>query len=412
MTNLGKHVLLGGVALAAMAMGAAADDLSNLKSELALLQARVSDLETQPQAVSAPGYSLLSIRDGQGHSESLVPRRAADRVRADQGFTLSVLPAADAAPAAEVSVSGEIRAALYYTDWEDGDNLDVTTRGRIVVTGKTDTAVGEVGGYLRLQASGGGNLTDYAEDVGINYAYGWWKFAPNWEFMAGNNDSTSALQVGWDWNGASGPTSSFGMSNPYSEQMRLTYSDGTVSAAISLEDPDDITDAEGETIDKSDMPSLQAYLMYTNKPFTGQIVGYYQSDDHGADDWAFGGGATLDIAEGILITAGAVLGEGTSSFYNNLSPLTADEDFWAGSIGLLAQLTEQTRLELGAGIEDYDIAGQALGLGGGLYWDPVSQLTLGAGAAYVDYKDAVTEDHVIGNDDSLEIFFATWLRFP
>jgi hypothetical protein len=409
-TKLGKHVLLGGVAMAAMTIGATADDLSNLKSELAALQARVSDLETQPQAMSAPGYSLLSIRDGQGQFESLVPRRAADRVRSDQGFTLSVLPAADTAPAAEVSVSGEIRAALYYTDWEDGDNLDVTTRGRIVVTGKTETAVGEVGGYLRLQASGGGNLTDYAEDVGINYAYGWWKFASNWEFMAGNNDSTSALQVGWDWNGASGPTSSFGMSNPYSEQMRLTYSDGTVSAAISLEDPDDITDADGNTIDKSDIPSLQAYLMYTNKPFTGQVVGYYQSDDHGADDWAFGGGATLDIAEGILITAGAVLGEGTSSFYNNLSPLTADEEFWAGSIGFLAQLTEQTRIELGAGIEDYDVAGEAMGFGGGLYWDPVSQLTLGAGAAYVDYNDAVT-DHAIG-DDSLEIFFATWLRFP
>lgn len=412
MTELGKHVLLGGAALAAMAVGAAADDLSSLKNELAALQTRVSDLEAQPQAVSAPGYSLLSIRDGQGHSESLVRHRAADRVRADQGFTLSVVPAADAAPAAEVSVSGEIRAALFYTDWEDGDNLDVTTRGRIVVTGKTDTAVGEVGGYLRLQASGGGNLTDYAEDVGINYAYGWWKFAPNWELMAGNNDSTSALQVGWDWNGASGPTSSFGMSNPYSEQMRLTYSDGTVSAAISLEDPDDITDAEGNTVDKSDMPSLQTYLMYTNKPFTGQVVGYYQSDDHGSDDWALGGGATLDIAEGVLITAGAVLGEGTSSFYNNLSPLTADEEFWAGSIGFLAQLTEQTRIELGAGIEDYDVAGEAMGFGGGVYWDPVSQLTLGAGAAYVDYKDAVTADHVIGNDDSLEIFFATWLRFP
>lgn len=38
--------------------------------------------------------------------------------------------------------------------------------------------------------------------------------------------------------------------------------------------------------------------------------------------------------------------------------------------------------------------------------------TLGAGATYVDYKDAATADHVIGNDDGLEIFFATWLRFP
>lgn len=410
--NVGKQTLLSGAALAVMTVGAAADDLSNLKAELASLQARVSEIENQPRAASAPGYSLLSIRDGQGSFEGLMPMRAADRVRDDQGFTLSVLPAADAAPAAEVSVSGEIRSALLYTDFEDGDNLDVMARGRIVITGKSDTAVGEVGGYLRLQASGGGNLTDYAEDVGINYAYGWWKFAPNWELMAGNNDSTSALQVGWDWNGASGPTSSFGMSNPYSEQMRLTYSDGTLSAAISLEDPDDVTDTAGTTVDKSDLPSLQGYLMYAKEPFTGQVVAYYQSDDHGADDWAFGGGATLALGDSVQVTAGAVVGEGTSSFYNNLSPLTADDDFWAGSVGLLAQLTEQTRIELGAGIEDYDVAGQALGFGGGLYWDPVGQLTLGAGAAYVDYTDAITSDHVIGNDNSLEIFFATWLRFP
>lgn len=410
--NIGKQALLSGAALAVTAVGATADDLNNLKTELPSLHARVSELETQPRGASAPGYSFLSIRDGQGHFEGLTPMRAADRVKPDQGFTLSVLPAADAAPAAEVSVSGEIRSALLYTDFEDGANADVMARGRIVITGKSDTAVGEVGGYLRLQASGGGNFTDYAEDVGINYAYGWWKLAPNWELMAGNYDSTSALQVGWDWNGASGPTSSFGMSNPYSEQMRLTYSDGTLSAAISVEDPDDIIAEGGTTIDKSDLPSLQGYVMYAKEPFTGQVVAYYQSDDHGVDDWAFGGGFILALGDSVQVTAGAVLGEGTSSFYNNLSPLTADDEFWAGSVGLLAQLTEATRIELGAGIEDYDVAGQALGFGGGVYWDPVSQLTLGAGAAYVDYTDAITWDRVIGDNDSLEIFFATWLRFP
>jgi len=75
---------------------------------------------------------------------------------------------------------------------------------------------------IRLQADGGGNFSDYSESTKMNKADGWWKFAPNWELMAGYNDNTAALQVGWDWVAASGPTKSFGPSNVNNEQMRLT----------------------------------------------------------------------------------------------------------------------------------------------------------------------------------------------
>jgi hypothetical protein len=352
---------------------------------------------------------------------------------------MSVLPTADAAPAAEVSVSGEIRTALLYTDFENDDNADVAIRGRIFIKGKADTAVGEVGGYFRLQANGGGDFSDYSENAKINKAYGWWKFAPAWELMAGYNDNTGALQAGWDWLAATGPTRSFGPSNPANEQMRLTYSSGPLSFAIAVEDPDNITttsvagnhltcstlgvgpsdictadglhvvdDFSEKTQDKSDIPNVQAYLMYSSDSFTGQIVGLYQDDNFGSDDWAVGGGATVGIAEGFQLTAGAVVGQGTSSYANNLSPLTTDEDFWGASVGVLANLAEDTRLELGVGYEDYDNAGTALGFGGGVYWDPVSQVTLGAGATYIDFGDHAT----VNDDDSLEVFFGTWLRFP
>jgi len=91
---------------------------------------------------------------------------------------------------------------------------------------------------------------------------------------------------------------------------------------------------------------------------------------------------------------------------------------------LLANLSEDTRIELGVGYEDYDIGGKALGFGGGVYWDPVSQVTLGVGATYIDYDDMreataafvdgiATPVHVEAEDeDSLEVFFGTWLRFP
>jgi len=127
-------------------------------------------------------------------------------------------------------------------------------------------------------------------------------------------------------------------------------------------------------------------------------------------------GIHLNITEGIQLLGAAVFGEGTSSYAANLSPLTTDEQFWAGSAGILANLSDDTRLELGVGYEDYDDAGKALGFGGGVYWDPVSQVTLGVGATYIDFKDAAVIDNdgldVIGNEDSLEVFFGTWLRFP
>jgi len=449
-----KWALLGGAAVAVTATAARADDLSALKAQIEQLQSRVSQLEAQPQASMPSGYSLLSIRDGQGTYEGVLPERYADRVREESGFTLSVVPTADAAPAAEVSVSGEIRTALIYTDIDaedSDDNLDVKVRGRIFIKGKADTAVGEVGGYFRLQADGGGNFSDYSENTKMNKAYGWWKFAPEWELMAGYNDNTAALQVGWDWLAASGPTASFGPSNINNEQMRLTYSSGPLSFAIAVEDADAGTtfgvavtkvDPPGpvtivttaslvsaSTADRSDIPAVEGYLMYSSDAFTAQIAGLYQDDNIGDNaDWAIGGGATVGLGEMFQLTAGAVYGEGTTQYANNVGPLTVDEEFWGASVGLLANLSEDTRLELGVGYEDYDDAGTALGFGGGIYWDPVSQVTLGFGATYIDRNDtaalAVVDgpdagtvpDHVEvvddEDEDSLEIFFGTWLRFP
>ncbi|MGE0008930.1 MAG: hypothetical protein AB7S92_25550 [Parvibaculaceae bacterium] len=455
-----KWARLGGAAFAVTATAARADDLADLKAQIEALQTRVSQLEAQPEAAMPSGYSLLTFRDGQGVYENFAGVRNEDRIRDDSGFTLSVMPTADAAPVAEVSVSGEIRTALIYENLDDDsfdddeDHLDLNVRGRIFIRGKADTAVGEVGGYFRLEAQGGGFFTsnDYDQTTTMDKAYGWWKFAPAWELMAGVNDATASLQVGWDWNAATGPVASFGPSQDTSnEQMRLTYASGPLSFAIALEDPDNISPSssivstwndadqdqtidagevtyavsDADSIDKSDIPNIQAYLMYSSDAFTAQLVGLYQDDDFGSDDWAIGGGANIGLAQSFILTVGAVVGEGTSLYTNNIGPLTTDDEFWAGSVGLIVNISEDTRLELGAGIEDYDVAGEALGFGGGIYWDPVSQLTLGVGATYVEFSDR--HEFVAGLDsedvpvvdlvddddaDQLQVFFGTWFRFP
>jgi hypothetical protein len=90
--------------------------------------------------------------------------RPSDQLRGNQGYTIAVTPTADMpAPVSEVTVSGEIRVrALYRTYEVDGDSIDVdaddasdlpfeetnfesndfdiTTRARLRVDGKTETA--------------------------------------------------------------------------------------------------------------------------------------------------------------------------------------------------------------------------------------------------------------------------------
>jgi hypothetical protein len=149
--------------------------------------------------------------------------------------------------------------------------------------------------------------------------------------------------------------------------------------------------------------------MYSSDDFTGQVVGLWQSDIDGPDDWAIGGGVQISLAEGFILFGAAVVGEGTAAYANNLAPIDPDEEFWAGSAGIIASLTEQTRLELGVGIEDYEEAGEALGVGGGIYWSPVPIVTLGFQTTYIDFNDAFVNDEPT-DDNSLQIDFGLWLK--
>ena len=424
-----KWALLGGAAFAVMSTSAQADELTALKAQLETFQARVSQLEAQPAASMPSGFSLLSIRDGS--NGTVVPERQSDKVDADFGITLSVLPAADVAPTAEISVSGEIRTLLVYnnrgffdgddfldsdTDGDGKGHLDVQVRGRLVVNGKVDTAVGEVGAHIRLQ---GGNPFDNHGDgdlAHMNQAYGWWKFAPNWQLIAGYWDTTAAIQAGVDWDftlGTGGP------SDKNTEQMRLVYgTDGPFSLAIALEDTDDaftaiangdfcvdVIDLQGEDstaftcddisseTDRGQWPAIAGYIMYNNDNLMFQVAGVYQDDQFGDDqDWGIGAGARIGLGDMFTVTAAAVFAKGYNGWDNNLA-IGEDDEFWAASVGLIFNLAEATRVELGGGYEHVNAEHDRLGdlgasvgqpfdqrlwiITAGIYWDPVSQVTVG-----------------------------------
>lgn len=460
-----KWALLGGAAFAVMATSAQADELTALKAQLDALQARVTELEAQPATSMPSGYSLLSMRDGSAPAP--VPESRRDYIDPSSGVTFSVLPSADVAPAAEVSVSGEIRTLLVFNDdgfpnnlrlhvTEDGDvlefnendsHLDVQVRGRLVAQGKVDTAVGEVGARIRLQ---GGNPFDTGTNnqTQMNQAYGWWKFAPTWQLIAGYWDTTAAVQAGVDWDFTVGTTG--GPSDKNVEQMRLVYGgDGPFTLAIALEDTDPAFTAidvpahtsDGHRIrtnfdiaftgpDRGQFPAVAGYLMWNADKLMFQVVGVYQDDQFGDEnDWGVGAGARIGLGDMFTLTAAAVWAQGYNGWSNDFT-IGEDDDFWAASAGLIFNIAEATRLEAGVGYENLEADNSNLFTSvqpfdrevwvanAGIYWDPVSQATVGLQANWVssdrdaDVGSGRDRRHFSSSDDSIQVRFGTWLRFP
>jgi hypothetical protein len=230
MTNLNwfRQALLGGAALSVFATGAQADELTTLKAQLEALQSRVNQLETQPAPALPAGTKLLTVRKGPGSYDQLRHERPGDRVQAHQGYTIAVTPTADMpAPVSEVSVSGDIRVNLIYQSYDvegeathyidlnedDSDDtsehvgtesadFDITSRGRICVDGRTETAIGEIGGSVRVR--GNGNAIEQ-KDAFIDLAWGYWQMTPNLQLSGGWDDSLAKITAGVDANMSTDP---------------------------------------------------------------------------------------------------------------------------------------------------------------------------------------------------------------
>jgi hypothetical protein len=368
----------------------------------------------------------MAFRDGQGSMRSpYAERRSEDLNRDDNGVTVAIFPAADVAPSTEITVTAEIRTFLLYEDVDqagglgrlpndDDDGFDVTVRTRLNVRGVTQTAVGEVGAFIRLQA---GDFIDADDDFEINKGYGWWKFAPGWELMAGYNDNTAAIQAGVDWDFTFDAGGS--ISNSNIEQMRLTWNDGgPLSFAVAVEDSEGAVDAAGVTrTDTGDIPAFAAYGAYNSDGIFLQITGAWQEDDAGDDDdWFLGAGARFGLGDMFTFTAAAGFADGYCRNWFGTLNCDVDSELWGVNAGIITKLAEDIRFELGAWYGESDdndtAAGVAaadedgFGILGGLYWDPVSQVTVGVFAEY----DDIDVDGA-GNDEHLTALFGTWLRF-
>jgi hypothetical protein len=437
-----RRALLGGAALGVLATGAHADELSALKDQLAALQSRVSQLESTPADLPA-GAKIITVRKGQLSYNEILPIRASEQLRDHQGYTIAVTPTADMpAPVSEVTVSGEIRARLLFNDESvnnddddvtvaganggidldgdgdlaepsnalgfDTDNLDVTTRGRLRIDGKTETAIGEVGGTIRLQGVDGGSPL-------MNIIWGYWQMTPNLQLGGGYTDSLAAIQAGVDWNGNAvlngfnaGPT------NQSVSQFRLTYSDGGLSLAASL-----------ESNDNGDIPAVAGNIGFDTGSFLITASAIWEEDDTTGfidtdDNWMVGGGVIGHLGDMLRVEVAGNMGEGYSSgTYGVQSSLENDMGYWGANALGVVSFANNMSLELDFGYTSLDHEGDEMTVaqlddqvdnlwsaGAALYWDPVDQLTLGWGAGWNEQSDNDGTDYT-----DITAGFGAWFRF-
>jgi hypothetical protein len=382
-----KLALLGTAALAAVSVSARADDLADLKAQIEALNGRISQLEATPSVPA--GYQLLSVSET---NAIIVPGLINDANGRDFGSkatNIGILPTADVPASTNLQWSGYVRAAVTYVDGAvevdgetvDGDAFDIRTKVGLKFVGTTDTAVGEVGVRATfVAASAGAALINRGNSsVETDGYWGWWKMTPELT-LAGGVDGTLANSSNAFDNRCScyyidtgGAFATAGGGGDPS-QIRLSYASGPISFAVAVEDYDNDGD--------SSAVGVAAEMKYSGDTVGFDInAGYWDptSGNVGGDaDWTVNAGANLGLGD--IASLGIAVGLGESGH-------TADDDFMRASMFMGFTLSDAVAAELGVTYTDLD-AGDNLTVAGGLYYTPVSQLTLGLEASYSDTKGA------------------------
>ncbi|MFM8745290.1 MAG: hypothetical protein ACKOED_01280 [Aestuariivirga sp.] len=474
-----KLALMGGAALAVTSAAAHADDLDALKAQIETLNARVAAMEAAP-AVPA-GYSLLAISEGpRVVTPGLNDTASTIAAFGDKATYISVLPTADAPAGATITWSGYARAGLVYkdstTDFKvknketgeevepedsgDSDDTDVLARGQIRVTASTDTAVGEVGVDIRLRANFDGNGNG---DVYSDVAWGYWSMTPELTFGGGYAGSLGNIGYGYDGACTCYYTDNADVAfNPGDvTQFRLSYASGPFSMAAALEDASIngafVGDSGNEGIHANKLGAA-GEIKYSGDIFNGEIAGVWRArDDNKAtvdgteyeadwtDLWQIGAGMAFSLGDIATLSLAGAFGEGpfesvAGSGSNDAGEITSAIPYnqsWWGVSGLIsANLTDAIHAEAAVGYKSRDgdsasietveagllttdgIDWDQWAVLGGLYYDPVDQLTLGIEAEYYSTNESADitneageEFRVTSDPTNFSVDFVTVWRF-
>ncbi len=434
MSNMLRKALLGGAALAVMTTGAAADELATLKAQLAALQSQVDTIQSAPAQAPA-GSSMLRYERGLGgNTWGLDAVKDSANVHDGGGFTISVTPTADLpAPVAEVTVYGYAAGHVAYdfdgnhgvansfststVGNDSGDHIALThQQSRFGIKSKIDTAVGQIRTQLEFDANIGTSTGGGAGSTRVRsrHAVGHWDMTPNWTLSVGQWWYTAALlPIGVSTVDFAGSLLTYSRT----PQVRLSYSDGPLSWAVSIENPTFDTD--------TNMPNIAGYLQYDiagGHQFivTGEVADW---DPAGNDElgWAIQAGANFNLADVATLTAGVGYGEGllTNKFvfedgFNNVNssgdPLEAIAFVVGLSFGLSETTTFNAMFSYAEALEDQPGVFQKdtiYKVHANILWQPVKQMRMGWEVIWAQSEF----ENGFDDEDGVRASFATWFFF-
>ena len=167
------------------------------------------------------------------------------------------------------------------------------------------------------------------------------------------------------------------------KQMRLSYASGPLSMAIAVEDATGSNFFSGVNSDLG----VATEVKYTGDAINGEIsaVWHNSSGFNESDPWQVGLGAGFSLGDMASISLAAAAGK-----------IYSGQKFWGGSALASANLSEVIHLELGAAYKNwgnsnnggFPLNADVFSVLGGIYYEPVSQLTIGLEAEYSNPKGA------------------------
>jgi hypothetical protein len=409
-----KLALLGTAALAAASLSARADDLSDLKAQIEALNNRIASLEAAP-AVPA-GYQLLTVSDAPA---MVIPGlEETDKSYGATATNIGILPTADVPASTNIQWSGFVRAALVYSDLdaEDGyidgltndagSDVEILSRAELKVNATTDTAVGEVGVMVKLRANGEGFT---GGSFSSPEYWGYWKMTPELTFGAGYTGTLANIGYGYDGACTCYYTDNapVGLNPGDRTQMRVSYASGPLSMAIALEDADLNYGYQKDSL------GVAGEVKYSGDTFSAEVSAGWWNDTDSAwnDPWQVGVGVGANLGDMFRVSVAAGMGEA-----NNGNP-AVDEDYWKASILLGANLSDSVSAEIAAGYAEFDdgafndinAAGDVdvVAVLAGIYWNPVSQLTIGLEGEYQEWDSNIVNQDV----EAMSVDLVTVFRF-
>ncbi len=404
--NVLKIALLGTAALAAVSVSARADDLTDLKAQIEALNGRISQLEATPSIPA--GFQLLTVSEADA---IIVPGVEVDKEYGTKATNIGILPTADVPASTNIQWSGFVRVGIVSESGKSridsqlkstgavtigavqpsikAKSIDVVSRAGIKVVGTTETAVGEVGVRVALLATVEGfDNRSHDSDVQTDGYWGWWKMTPELTLAGGVDGSLANSSNAFD-NRCScayiGTGGAFGHGDP--TQIRLSYASGPISFAIALED-------EANRIDAFGFSKKSAFGVAGEMKYAGDTIGFdlnagywdsVQDTTFSDAAWTVNAGANLGLGD--IASLGLAIGVGEDSH------LTGSVDRYAkASMFLGFTLSDSVSAEFGGAYTDYKGNSSTYTIAGGLYYTPVSQLTLGMEASYGRAKNVATNE--------------------